>query len=74
MTRDQLDAARDVLNLSALSREVGLTRSYLRTYLDAGRELPSDVQARLDDVMRARGLEPQEGEPAADEASDERGR
>lgn len=56
MTAAQLQAARDVLNLSALSREVGLTRSYLRTYLDAGRELPADVQARLTAALEARGL------------------
>lgn len=56
MTSAQLQRARDVLNLSALSREVGLTRSYLRTYLDQGRELPTDVQARLTAALEARGL------------------
>ena len=56
MTRDELDAARDVLNLSALSREVGRERQYLRQYLNTGRELPANVQASLDDALRRRGL------------------
>lgn len=62
MTRDQLQAARHLLNLSELSRAIGQTRSYLRTYLNAGRELPADVQRRIAEVLAGRGLCPAESE------------
>ena len=46
----------NLLNLSALSREAGLSQSYLRSYLASGRELPDDVQKRVDEALRRRGL------------------
>ena len=56
MTLDQLQAARPLLNLEALSAEAGRSPSYLRGYLHAGRELPADVQDGLDEALARYGL------------------
>jgi len=56
MTADQLNKAQHILNLSALCRELGLSRKYLHVYLRRGSELPKHVREGIDRVLSEKGI------------------